>query len=107
LIEGTHARFPVLHSISMEKDFHNEANQTHLADVLPMPVLPKQGKPDHRRPTPRGAEAARPHDRTTRSPGDGAGAARGMCPEQLERPDPRMHPSLDGDVDKRDLRLSL
>jgi len=44
LIEGTRARFPVLHSISMDKGFHSQANQAHLAEVVPMAVLPKKGK---------------------------------------------------------------
>jgi hypothetical protein len=44
LIDGTRARFPALHSISLDKGFHSKANQTHLADVVPMPVLPKKGK---------------------------------------------------------------
>lgn len=44
LIDGIRARFPVLHSISMDKGFHSKANQAHLAEVVPLPVLPKKGK---------------------------------------------------------------
>jgi hypothetical protein len=44
LIDGTRARFPLLRSISMDKGFHSKANQVHLAEVVPMPVLPKHGK---------------------------------------------------------------
>ena len=44
LIEGTRARFPALHSISMDKGFHSKDNQAHLAAVVPLPVMPKKGK---------------------------------------------------------------
>lgn len=37
-------RFPNLHSISMDKGFHSPANQQQLAELVPLPVLPKKGK---------------------------------------------------------------
>ncbi len=43
-IAGTRARFPALHRISMDTGFHSKAHQQHLAEVVAMPVLPKQGQ---------------------------------------------------------------
>jgi hypothetical protein len=37
-------RFPHLHSISLDKGFHSPANQQQLAELVPLPVLPKKGK---------------------------------------------------------------
>jgi hypothetical protein len=44
LIEATRARFPAVHSLSMDKGFHSKDNQAHLAEVVAMPVMPKKGK---------------------------------------------------------------
>ncbi len=37
-------RFPNLRSVSLDKGFHSPANQKHLAELVPFPVLPKKGK---------------------------------------------------------------
>jgi hypothetical protein len=44
LVEETCARFAEVDSASMDKGFHSPANQTGLAEVVPLPVLPKKGK---------------------------------------------------------------
>ncbi len=54
-IAGTRQRFAAVHSISMDKGFHSKANQQHLAEVVAMPVRPKQGQCNQ-------AEAAPEHD---------------------------------------------
>jgi len=44
LVQDLHARFPTLHSVSMDKGFHSKENQAKLAKIVPFPVLPKKGK---------------------------------------------------------------
>ena len=44
LVEETCARFAEVDSASMDKGFHSPANQKGLAEVVPLPVLPKKGK---------------------------------------------------------------
>jgi hypothetical protein len=44
LIRETCARFPEVTSASMDKGFHSPANQKGLAQIVPLPVVPKKGK---------------------------------------------------------------
>jgi hypothetical protein len=44
VVEDLAKRFPNLHSVSLDKGFHSPANQQRLAEVVPLPVLPKKGK---------------------------------------------------------------
>jgi hypothetical protein len=44
LIQATCARFPEVHSASMDKGFHSLANQKGLAAIIPFPVVPRKGK---------------------------------------------------------------
>ena len=44
VVEDLAKRFPNLHSVSLDKGFHSPANQRRLAEVVPLPVLPKKGK---------------------------------------------------------------
>ncbi len=44
VVEDLARRFPNLHSISLDKGFHSPANQKQLAELVPLPVLPKKGK---------------------------------------------------------------
>jgi hypothetical protein len=44
LIQATCARFPEVESASMDKGFHSPANQKGLAEIVPLPVVPKKGK---------------------------------------------------------------
>jgi len=44
LITATCARFPEVASASMDKGFHSPANQKELAEIVPLPVVPKKGK---------------------------------------------------------------
>ena len=55
LVEETKARFPEVESASMDKGFHSPANQTRLAKIVDLPVVPKKGKRS-------AAEAARESD---------------------------------------------
>jgi hypothetical protein len=55
LVEATKARFPEVESASMDKGFHSPANQTRLAAIVDLPVVPKKGKRS-------AAEAARESD---------------------------------------------
>ena len=44
VVEDLAKRFPNLHSVSLDKGVHSPANQQRLAEVVPLPVLPKKGK---------------------------------------------------------------
>lgn len=44
LVKETRARFPEVHSASMDKGFHSLANQKGLAAIIPFPVVPRKGK---------------------------------------------------------------
>jgi IS5 family transposase len=44
LIEETCARFAEVRSASMDKGFHSPTNQTRLAKIIQLPVVPKKGK---------------------------------------------------------------
>jgi hypothetical protein len=44
LVQELHARFPSVHSVSMDKGFHSKENQAELAKIVPFPVMPKKGK---------------------------------------------------------------
>jgi IS5 family transposase len=44
LIQETCARFPEVTSASMDKGFHSPDNQKGLAQIVPLPVVPKKGK---------------------------------------------------------------
>jgi hypothetical protein len=55
LVEAIQARFPALRSVSLDKGFHHTDNQAALAEIVPVPVLPKKGKRN-------AAERAREHD---------------------------------------------
>lgn len=43
LVQETCARFPEVSSASMDKGFHSPANQKGLAQIVPLPVVPKKG----------------------------------------------------------------
>ncbi len=55
IIEETKARFPDLSSVSFDKGFHSQPNQSELANILERVVLPKKGKRS-------AADTAREHD---------------------------------------------
>jgi hypothetical protein len=44
LLAETCVRFPGVHSASMDKGFHSPANQTALAKLVALPVVPRKGK---------------------------------------------------------------
>ena len=44
LVKETCVRFPEVDSASMDKGFHSPANQTGLAEIVELPVVPKKGK---------------------------------------------------------------
>jgi IS5 family transposase len=44
LVKDVQAHFPTVHSVSMDKGFHSKDNQKALAEVVPLPVLPKKGR---------------------------------------------------------------
>jgi hypothetical protein len=44
IIEQTKERFDTLESVSADKGFHSQSNQTRLAEVVKLPVIPKKGK---------------------------------------------------------------
>ncbi len=44
IVEDLARRFHRIQSVSLDKGFHSPANQEHLADLVPFPVLPKKGR---------------------------------------------------------------
>ena len=44
IVEETQARFPEMHTVSMDKGFHSPSNQTRLKAMLEQVVLPKKGR---------------------------------------------------------------
>jgi hypothetical protein len=44
IVKQTKERFDTLESVSADKGFHSKSNQTHLAEVIKFPVIPKKGK---------------------------------------------------------------
>ena len=44
VVEDLARRYPRIHSVSFDKGYHSPANQLHLAEVIPLSVLPKKGK---------------------------------------------------------------
>ena len=44
IVEETQARFPEMHTVSMDKGFHSPSNQTRLKGILEQVVLPKKGR---------------------------------------------------------------
>jgi IS5 family transposase len=44
IVKQTKERFDTLESVSADKGFHSQSNQTRLAEVVKLPVIPKKGK---------------------------------------------------------------
>ena len=44
IVAETRARFPEVKSVSMDKGFHSPANQTRLAQIVELAVVPKKGR---------------------------------------------------------------
>ena len=44
IVEDLARRFHRIQSVSLDQGFHSPANQDHLADLVPFPVLPKKGR---------------------------------------------------------------
>lgn len=44
VVEQTKERFDTLESVSADKGFHSQSNQTRLAEVVKLPAIPKKGK---------------------------------------------------------------